>query len=136
MKIWQGYGSEHSSNLVMIGRFKGVDDADKAREAIERLTTQVKVEQDEKRLDVGGRTERYSDQVRKLLRELDLWTLAPIELEQFLYDVSVTAENDRVVVKTDEADVSAFLKILLDRGARVEVFSAHHYPEDESKKTR
>ena len=26
MKIWDGYGSEHSMNLVMIGHFKNSDD--------------------------------------------------------------------------------------------------------------
>ena len=29
MKIWNGYGSEHSMNLVMIGRFKTVGEAEK-----------------------------------------------------------------------------------------------------------
>ena len=28
MKLWYGYGSEHSNNLVMIGQFKSVEDAE------------------------------------------------------------------------------------------------------------
>lgn len=31
MKIWQGYGSEHSMNLVMIGHFKSPKDATHAQ---------------------------------------------------------------------------------------------------------
>lgn len=29
MKIWQGYGAEHSLNLVIVGTFKDVGDAEK-----------------------------------------------------------------------------------------------------------
>jgi len=41
MKIWRGYGSEHSSNLVMIGRFKTVGDAEAAKRIIDRLAEQI-----------------------------------------------------------------------------------------------
>ena len=41
----------------------------------------------------------------------------------------LTAEDDKVVVTTNESDVSAFLKVMIDKGARVEVYSAHDYPE-------
>ena len=27
MKLWMGYGSEHSANLVMLGKFKSAEDA-------------------------------------------------------------------------------------------------------------
>ena len=37
MKIWQSFGSEHSSNLVMIGHFKNVADAQEAQKLIEIL---------------------------------------------------------------------------------------------------
>ena len=41
MKIWYGYGSEHSMNLVMTGKFKDAGDAAKAKEVIDWLSEQV-----------------------------------------------------------------------------------------------
>ena len=41
MKLWYGYGSEHSMNLVMIGRFKDAVAAAQAKRVIDALTTKV-----------------------------------------------------------------------------------------------
>ena len=38
MKIWQGYGSDHSMNLVMIGHFKNPKDAEETQKLIEQLS--------------------------------------------------------------------------------------------------
>ena len=38
MKIWHGYGSEHSMNLVMIGHFKSSEDAEKTQKLIDQLS--------------------------------------------------------------------------------------------------
>ena len=37
MKLWNAFGSEHSMNLVIIGRFNEVRDAELAKELIDRL---------------------------------------------------------------------------------------------------
>jgi len=34
MKLWLGYGSEHSANLIMIGKFEDRETATKTRELI------------------------------------------------------------------------------------------------------
>lgn len=49
-------------------------------------------------------------------------------LDQFNYDFNAALENDRLVVRTDETDISALLKFMIDKGARVEVYSAHDHP--------
>ena len=41
MKIWFGYGSEHSANLVMVGEFIDAGGAEKAKQVINDLTSQV-----------------------------------------------------------------------------------------------
>lgn len=129
MKLWYGYGSEHSMNLVMIGQFKDADDATKAKEVIERITEQVEIDIDADQIEVGEQTDRYSDDMLTLLGSgLNIHGIYPAELEQFVYDVSVEVEDDKVLVTTEEIDVSAFLKVLLDQGARVEVYSTHHHP--------
>jgi len=131
MKVWTGYGSEHSRNLVMIGHFREARDAEKAKELIDRLTEQVLAEPDVYRSDASLEEHRFSEAVLELLRASNLYSLGPAELEQFSYDASARVEGSDVVVTTDEVEVSAFLKLLLDKGARVEVYSAHDYPDTE-----
>ena len=128
MKIWYGYGSEHSANLVMIGRFENAQDAAKAKQVIEWLIEQVRRDIDARRLTVGESAERYTDEMLKLLARVNVHSVGPSEIEQFAYDVNVELENDRVIITTDEIDVAAFLKVLFNEGARVEVYSAHNYP--------
>jgi hypothetical protein len=66
---------------------------------------------------------------------LDFFTNAKVhsigaaELEQFHYDVHVEHKGNTVTLTTDESEVSAFLKLLIEKGAKVEVYSAHDYPD-------
>ncbi|RMG27908.1 MAG: hypothetical protein D6732_19680 [Methanobacteriota archaeon] len=127
MKIWKGYGSEHSMNLVMIGYFKEARDAEKVKELFDQLVSQVMQSTNGGEIDRLPK-DRFTDPMLEFLREVNLYTIGPAELEQFLYDVRIDFDGDKVVITTDEVDVSAFLKVLIDRGARVEVYSAHDYP--------
>lgn len=131
MKIWYSYGSEHSMNLVMIGRFNDVGDADKAKQVIEWITAQVDADVKAGLMKVGEPPDRFTMDMLELLGKVSVHSIGPTELEQFAYDVKVKVEANQVVVTTDEIDVSAYLKVLLDKGARVEVYSAHNYPETE-----
>lgn len=129
MKIWNGYGSEHSMNLVMIGTFREVSDAEEAKQLIDDLTEQVRKEPniyDEKNSPLKS---QFSDDMLNFFRTSKLSTIGPAELEQFAYDVSVDQEDKKVVLRTDKSEVSAFMKLLIEKGARVEVYSAHEYPE-------
>lgn len=127
MKLWKGYGSEHSMNLVMIGHFKEACDAKEAKRLIDQLIEQVASEaKSDHDNTVPG--DRFTDAMLELMRTANLYILSPAELEQLLYDVDVDVEDNKIVITTDDVDVSAFLKVLLDKGARVEVYSAHNYP--------
>ena len=126
MKIWRGYGSEHSMNLVMIGQFKSVDDARKTKQTIDQLTEKLA-----DKIEVGRTRNRFGDEVLALLKDANIYTLGPVELEQFLYDVSTRIEEDKLILTTDESEVSAFMKLMIDRGAKIEIFSAHDYPDAE-----
>lgn len=131
MKVWCGFGSEHSANLVMIGRFKDLGEATNAKEIIERLTKQVEADEQAGLIKIGARADRYSDGMLDLLGKVKVYGISPAELEQFAYDVSIKVQNNELILKTEEIDVAAFLKVLLDKGARVEVYSAHDYPDSE-----
>lgn len=127
MKIWKGYGSEHSMNLVMIGHFQEARDAEKVKDLLDQLTGQVMQDTDGGQIDKLPR-DRFSETMLEFLMKANLYILRPAELEQLLYDIHIDVDGDKIVVTTDEADVSAFLKVLFEKGARIEVYSAHHHP--------
>lgn len=132
MKFWDGYGSEHSMDLVMIGRFEDARDAARVKDLIARITERVNADVSAGVIGSTGSTERFSDSMIEFLCREKVYHVGPAELEQFAYDVSVTIEGNAIIVKTDECDISAFLKLLIDNQARVEVYSGHHYPESEA----
>lgn len=130
MKIWNGYGSEHSMNLVLIGRFKRAQDAEKVEKDIEMLSAQALKDDSHSISFAEPEDQRFSDDMLSLLRSLKLNTLGPADLGQLLSDHHLKRESDRITVTTDEAEVSAFVKLFIEAGAKVEVFSAHNYPSD------
>ena len=127
MKFWYQYGSEHSANLVMIGHFKNETDAAKAKGIIDAITQQVREDVDSEKLVIGSPQEEYSKEMLDLLLRLNVAAIGPSELEQFAYDVSVKIMGSDIVVKTDEFDISALLKVMFNEGAKIEVYSAHFY---------
>jgi hypothetical protein len=129
MRIWFAYGSEHSSNLVMIGHFKSAPAAKQAQAAISAITEQAYQDRDNNRFDAGSPPADYGRDMLDVLGKINVSTITPHELEQFLYEVDVNVEGSDVVVTTEEYDLSGFMKALLAHGARVEVYSAHEYPD-------
>ena len=123
MKIWHGYGSEHSMNLVMIGHFKSTEDSKKTYRLIEQLTEGLI-----DKIDVGSQRDRFDEGVMDLLKETKCYNLSPIELEQFLYDISTRLDKENIIITTDESEVSVFLKLMIENGAKIEIYSAHDYP--------
>lgn len=126
MKTWNGYASEHSNNLVMIGTFKKAADAREATRAIDELTRQVSGENGAYSSDAP--VHRYSEAMLDLMSRLRIHSLLPTELGQFEFEVHIESTDDRIQMTTQEIDISAFLKVLIEKGARVEVYSAHDYP--------
>ena len=90
MKIWHGYGSEHSMNLVMIGHFKSTEDSKKTYRLIEQLTERLI-----DKIDVGSQRQRFDEGVMDLLKETKCFNLSPFELEQFLYDAYARVERKK-----------------------------------------
>ena len=129
MKIWMGYGSEHSMNLVLIGKFKQAKDAEHLAEVIKKLGEQATRDDAYAIAHAPPQDKRFSDGMMALLQRFQLYMLAPEELGQFNFEHSVEQDGDTIKISTDEADVSAFIKLFVESVARVEVYSAHHYPD-------
>ena len=73
--------------------------------------------------------DRYPDGLLKLLEKVSFHSAAPWEFNQFRYDIRPELKGDKLVFATDEIEISVFLKLLIDKGARVEVYSAHDFPD-------
>jgi hypothetical protein len=113
--------------LVMIGTFKNPSDATKMEHTIEELVSHIEHQVDVGAIKLGEYLQHFPDGTREVLAKHDLNTIGAYELEQFAYDVSHETTGSRITLRTDEADMSAFLKVLITKGARVEVYSAHDH---------
>lgn len=125
MKIWQSYGSEHSSNILVIGRFKTESDARKAEELIDNLTKIAS-----EKMDYSGRSRsRIPENIWDELRKLDCYFLSPVDMDDFTFEGYVERKDNIVTISTEEYDLNAFLKIMIHSGAKIEMFSRHDYPD-------
>ena len=108
-------------NLVMIGRFRTVTDAKKTKQLIDKLTEELR-----DKIDISDKP--YNEEVSKILMETDCYILSLSERESFQSEQTMNLEGDKIIVRIDEMEASAFCKLMVDQGAKVEVFSAHHHP--------
>lgn len=134
MRIWHSYGSEHSMNLVLVGTFESVSAAEAAVERVEAL--QALAEQEWSADDWRRQDERMSDAVLDTLRELKLYDMGRVDVDMFAFEHTIERSESTVRITTDESDVQGFLKVLINIGARVEVFSRHDWNDDGTPRTR
>ena len=125
MKLWTSYGSEHSANLVLIGHFKDAIAAEEAKEAIEEAMNFFQEGEFDPYADV------YSDEAKALLSKLKVHSVSPSELSQFYGSFNIRQANEKIVITSDD-ELIPFLKFMIDYGARVEMYSAHTYPDAEN----
>ena len=128
MKIWRAYGSEHSMNLVMIGHFKSVKDAEKTQNLIEELSEKLGG-----KIDIDTSLDQYEDGISKVLRETNCYILSLSELEHFQSPKTMHWKDDKIILKVDAMDASAFFKMMIDKNAKDEIFPANHEKDGRSK---
>ena len=129
MKIWQGYGSEHSARLVMIGHFATPESAQLALSQMDVLRQRIEQEFDYDAYDSDNLSVYEIQRLRDALSELKLYGFGPDDLEHYMREYSAERKGNMIVVRTDEYDVGGFVKFMIDKSARVEIYSAHDYPE-------
>jgi Family of unknown function (DUF6375) len=131
MKLWIGQGSEHSYSLVLIGHFVDETKARGVEEKFERL--KVGAESELPELTWEG-DQRYTDELYELLKEVKLYELSRSDVENFAYEHTVKRRGKDIQITTDEGEIQGFLKVLLNAGARIEVYSAHDWtPEGQPR---
>lgn len=124
MKIWFARGSEHSANLVMIGHFRDADAADKAKMAIDALIEYESKRHPAGQLDDFEAPSTFSDELLAVLQDVGVYSIGPEELEQLALDFRVEIKGSDITIRTDEVEISALVKILISKGARIQIFSA------------
>lgn len=124
MKIWQGYGAEHSLNLVIVGEFKDVEKAENFEQLVSTISSFLC--SDESNFDVDA--DRYGDEVLEFLRKQNLFCFSPQQLAQFMYDQRLERKGSKITISSDD-DLNVFISLLIHEGAKVECFSAHDYPD-------
>jgi hypothetical protein len=127
MKLWVGQGSEHSYNLVLVGRFTDETASRTVEEKYERLT---KAASDG--LPDTGWDEveaRFSDELVDLLKELKPWNMSRSDINGFAYHDAMSRNGATVTVTTEDAEVQGLIKLLIDQGAKVEIYSRHDWTE-------
>lgn len=127
MKVWMGYGSEHSNNLMMVGTFASVDRATEVFKDFDEIRKQAQVDYEAGILDFEKTRSRWSDAMRDLLVKHNVYSLGPDDLMDFVLDTQVSQEGDKIIVRTDEIEVAGFLKLFFSRGARIEVGEAQSF---------
>jgi len=128
VRIWHSYGSEHSMDLVLVGTFETVVDAEAAVERMEALKAVAEAawtDDDWRRPD-----ELMPRMLIDELAKLKLYDMGRSDVDIFAFDHSVERKGPTVRVWTEESEVQGFLKVLIHLGARVEVFSRHNWNED------
>ncbi|TLM80774.1 DUF6375 family protein [Pseudarthrobacter sp. NamE5] len=127
MKIWQGYGSEHSYSMVLVGHFPTIEKARTAESIINKLTEAAVGLVSAQEPTWDDPSPRPDETFWAFLRELGLYDLTLGEVEQFGYDHTLTLNGNRIEISTDEGDIQGLLKTMIANGARVEIYSRHDW---------
>jgi Family of unknown function (DUF6375) len=135
VKIWTGYGSEHSSNLKMVGHFADESAAKAAELVFERIKERIYKDMHTEGYDSGEDAPDLTDEMGQLLREINMWSLGPADVENFAYDHSVTRDGADLILTTDENAIGGFVKLLVDNDARIEIFSMHSHTSTGERKS-
>lgn len=128
MKVWKTFGSEHSQNLVLIGKFKTAGEAEDFKEKFDDLTGFLVDQEANGNLTYDA--DRFNKPLMDYLSKNKIYHLSPQILMQLIYDIRVSVSENEIHATSDD-DLNALISLLLDKGAKVEVFSAHDYPEPE-----
>lgn len=129
MKIWRGFASEHSANMVLIGHFVTTEDAIRAAEQLQQLHDLAITEFDYDRFYENKMSVFTTEPIPEMLKKLELYDFAAEDVEHLVRQHSMERDGKRVRIWTDESDLNGFLKFLIKKGAFLEVYSAHDYPE-------
>jgi hypothetical protein len=133
MKVWKGYGTEHSANLVIVGTFKTVNDATQASKIIMELTDIVRQDEEDGFIRAGNIPAKFSERIMSFVERTDFAMMNHEDPEALLYDFDITQDGNKISIHTEEQKYQIILNMMLSKGAKIEIFSAHDYPSKYSR---
>ena len=128
MKVWYCYSSEHSSRMKIIGRFKTEESARMFEADFNKMKQLVKDNYD----TCFTAPDEFP---RLILDELfkgtvkHAQTLSPHDLLDFANDMSDYREGNCFTISSDEYNWAGVIKMMIEAGSKIEIFSEHDYPE-------
>lgn len=123
MKIWFNYGSEHSLNIVLIGHFKKAVDAKAFEQDLENLK-QFLQENPKYEFNILN----FDSSTKEYLAKEQIAFLSPEQLDQILSYEVLKRDGAKIEVTSDEL-LDGLVSWMIMKGAKVEIFSLHDYPE-------
>lgn len=128
MKVWYGFGSEHSANLVLIGEFETADLANETLDLLNEATDIARADEAAGRLNAGTVLKGFTDDQMEFFKKTNL-SFNYGDPESLLFDFDAKRVDSSVVITTEEFEIGAFMKTLLHKGAKIQVYSAHDHPD-------
>ena len=131
MKVWTGYGTEHSANLVIVGKFKNIKDAQEAKDIIDGLSTIISEGIREGILSEhdGLENGEFSDEQMDFFRQFNLMDYSYADMSSFLYEFNSTLEGSKLIITTEDLVTNGLINTLISKSAKIEIYSAHHYKD-------
>ena len=123
MKIWFNYGSEHSLNIALIGHFKKAVDAKAFEQDLENLKKFLQ-ENSNYKFNILS----FDPSIKEYLAKEQIAFLSPEQLDQILSYEVLKRDGAKIEVTSDEL-LDGLVSWMIMKGAKVEIFSLHDYPE-------
>lgn len=122
MKVWFGYGSEHSASLVILGTFKDVATAKEVIDILEdcqATAAQTSMQRDLNDADAMAAYHKHK-----------IGDITLNDLEGITLDHHWVQEGKTVRITTDDTEIQAIMKILLSKEAKIQMYSSHSWTAD------
>ena len=127
MKIWYGFSSEHSSRMKIVGHFKSSDNAKQFLGDLEKMRSLVEANTEA----CFNTPEEFPRQILDSLFKGEVrhaQTLASHDLMDFANEMSIEDNDCNVTISSSEWNWAGVIKMMIESGARIEMFSEHDYP--------
>ena len=133
MKVWNSFSSEHSAALVMIGHFKTADDATVFLAELNKLEDLIA-----KAIPDYEKQDSFPKEIMDALFHEDIkfgYDLSPKDLDDFLMEhhiSKVDGDGCAIQMTSDDTGWAGLIKMMINAGARVEIFSSHNERKDDA----
>jgi len=135
MKVWVGFGSEHSANLVIIGKFKTAAEATEANDLLKIFAKLANEAHDDGTLKLDGGNSKFPEPILEAIAEHNFAELSHDDPITLVYEFDSQVAGDRMIITTDELNIGAFMKVMIHGGAKIEVYSAHDHGGQYGRRT-